>query len=131
MTKKKERKITQRNPSRKLQNELKEFEIEKWHKIFEGISDDKKELAKSLIDEAAFMKITLDVLKVRIQLDGPTYPFEQGSQKMIVENPAQKSYNTMINRYNAICNSLINLLPDEKTDKGDDRLAELLARRVK
>lgn len=130
MTKKDMRRITQRKPSRKLQNELKQIEIEKLSKIFKDISDDKKELAQSLIEEAAFMKITLDVLKVRIQLDGPTYEFKQGKQEMIIENPAQKSYNTMINRYNSICNSLLNLLPDEvnKTDQVD-KLAELLSRR--
>jgi|SRR5690625_1372797 len=127
---KKGRKITQRKPSRKLQNELKQIEVEKLSNIFNDISADKKELAQSLIEEAAFMKITLDILKVRIQLDGPTYEFKQGKQEMIIENPAQKSYNTMINRYNAICNSLLNLLPNDTTKTDEvDKLAELLARR--
>src|SRR5699024_1742469 len=71
MTENKAQKITQRKPSRKLQNELKEIEITKWNKLFRDISSDKKEVADRLIEEAAFMKITLDILKVRIQLDGP------------------------------------------------------------
>lgn len=126
-----EKRINERNPSRRLQDELKEKEIEKLKEMFSGISDDKKKLADNLIEEAAFMKITLDVLKVRIQLDGPTYEFKQGKQQMIVENPAQKSYNTMINRYNAICNSLVNLLPqDAKESNEDDKLVELLSRRA-
>lgn len=129
MSEKKERKITQRKPSRKLQNELKEIEVEKWNKVFAEISDEKKEVAQRLIEEAAFMKITLDILKVRIQLDGPTYDFKQGKQEMIVENPAQKSYNTMINRYTTLCNSLFNLLPKDGPKEEDDGFAEFVSRR--
>ncbi len=49
---------------------------------------------------------------------------------MYVENPSQKSYNTMINRYNATCNSLFNLLPKGNDGEEDDGLDELLNRRV-
>lgn len=129
MSREKERKITQRKPSRKLQNELKDIEIKKWEKVFEEISEDKKEVARRLIEEAAFMKITLDILKVRIQLDGPTYEFKQGKQEMIVENPAQKSYNTMINRYTTVCNSLFNLLPKDGPKEEDDGFDEFVNRR--
>lgn len=120
-----------RKPSRKKQDELIAAEIEKWNEVFKDISDDKKEVASRLIEQAAFMKVTLDILKVNIQLDGATYWFEQGKQKMIVEHPAQKSYNTMINRYTTVCNSLFNLLPkgNEQGDNEDDKLDELLARR--
>lgn len=121
-----------RKPSRKKQDELIAEEIEKWNEVFKDISDDKKEVASRLIEQAAFMKITLDILKVNIQLDGATYLFEQGKQKMIIEHPAQKSYNTMINRYTTVCNSLFNLLPkgNDNNDDEDDKLAELLNRRA-
>ena len=51
---------------------------------------------------------------------------------MIIEHPAQKSYNTMINRYTTVCNSLFNLLPkgNDSNDDEDDKLAELLNRRA-
>src|SRR5690606_19739798 len=103
-----------RKPSRKEQDAKIAEEIEKWNKVFSEISDDKREVARRLIEEAAFMKVTLDILKVNIQLDGPTYKFKQGKQEMIIENPAQKSYIQMINRYNTVCNSLFNLLPEDK-----------------
>lgn len=124
--------MSSRKPSRKKQDELIAEEIAKWNEVFAGISDDKKEVASRLIEQAAFMKITLDILKVNIQLDGATYLFEQGKQKMIIEHPAQKSYNTMINRYTTVCNSLFNLLPkgNDSNDDEDDKLAELLNRRA-
>lgn len=112
--------ITQRKPSRKLQNELKDIHMKKWSEVLHDVVEDKKEVAKRLIEEIAFMQVTLDILKVRIQLDGPTYEFKQGKQEMIVENPAQKSYNTMINRYTATLNSLINLLPKDDGEYVDD-----------
>ena len=119
-----------RKPSRKKQDEKIAEEIAKWNEVFKDISDDKKEVASRLIEQAAIMKVTLDILKVNIQLDGATYWFEQGKQKMLVENPAQKSYNTMINRYTTVCNSLFNLLPKgNDTNDDDDPLDELLNRR--
>ena len=118
-----------RKPSRKKQDELIAEEITKWNELFSEISEDKKEAAQRLIEQAAFMKVTLDILKVNIQLDGATYWFEQGKQKMLVENPAQKSYNTMINRYTTVCNSLFNLLPKGNDTNDDDDLEVLLNRR--
>ena len=118
-----------RKPSRKKQDELIAIEIEKWNELFSEISDEKKEAAQRLIEQAAFMKVTLDILKVNIQLDGPTYKFKQGKQEMIIENPAQKSYIQMINRYNTVCNSLFNLLPEDKKKEEDDGFEEFLRRR--
>lgn len=122
--------MSMRKPSRKKQEELIAEEIAKWNEVFAGLPEDKRQVANRLIEQAAFMKITLDILKVNIQLDGATYLFEQGKQKMIVEHPAQKSYNTMINRYTAACNSLFNILPkgNDGGDK-DDGFDEFLMKR--
>src|SRR5690606_8721775 len=87
---------------------------------FKEISDDKRKLAMRLIERAAFMTITLQILEDNIKSKGPTYLFEQGAQKMIIENPSQKSYNTMINRYTTIYDKLISLLPKEETNKTED-----------
>ena len=109
-----------RKPTKKKQDELTAVEIEKWNDVFEDLSEDKKQVAERLIEQVAFMKITLDILKVNIQLDGATYLFKQGKQEMIIENPAQKSYVAMMNRYTAACNSLFNLLPKEGPKNNDD-----------
>ena len=108
--------------------------IDKEIKVLEGefktISDDKRKLAKRLIERVAFMTITLEVLEDDIKTRGPTYLFEQGSQKMIVENPSQKSFNTMINRYNAMYSTLINLLPKDTGNKEEsDGFEEFVMKR--
>lgn len=111
-----------RQMSKAKQDEKIEEIRQRYLEVFSQISEDKKELAKTLIDRVAFMSITLDLLEDDIKTKGPTYPFEQGKQKMIVENPAQKSYNTMINRYTATVRQLSDLLPkiEEVVDDGFD-----------
>ncbi|MED4172363.1 hypothetical protein P4631_07860 [Halalkalibacterium halodurans] len=108
-------------PSKKKQEELIEKEADRLHSIFLELPDDKREVAKELIERIAFMTIQLQILEDTIKTKGPTYTFENGSQKMIIENPAQKSYNTMINRYTAAYDKLFNLLSYlEKNDDDDN-----------
>lgn len=102
------------------QDKLINKEIKKLKALFKDISDEKREIANRLIERVAFMTITLKILEDDIKEKGPTYRFEQGSQKMIIENPSQKSYNTMINRYTAACRELFNLLPKEVVAEVDD-----------
>ena len=102
--------------SKAKQDELIKQEINRWNIIFKDISEDKKEAAARLIERVAFMTITLEILEEDIKAKGPTYKFENGSQVMFVENPSQKSYNTMINRYTAACDKLFSLLPKEIAD---------------
>jgi hypothetical protein len=89
-------------------------------KLLSNISEDKRKLATRLIERVAFMTITLQVLEDEIKDKGPICAFEQGRQKMMIENPAQKSYNTMINRYTAAYDKLIGLLPKEIAKEEDD-----------
>ena len=103
----------------KKQDKLIEEEIERLNEIFADLSDDKKKVAKRLIERVAFMTITLQLLEQTIKTKGAVYPFENGKQKMVIEHPAQKSYNTMINRYTAAYGKLFNLLP-----KDDPRVIE-------
>lgn len=103
-------------PSRKKQDEMVAKEIERLNDIFEELPQNKKDVAKELIERVAFMTIQLRILEDTIKSKGPTYLFKNGSQKMLIENPAQKSYNTTMNRYTAAYNVLFNLLNHIKDD---------------
>ena len=115
--------------SRKKQDELIAAETEKLEAIFEDISEEKQKVAKRLIERVAFMTITLQILEDDIKTKGPTYLFKQGSQEMYVENPAQKSYNTMINRYTAAYGKLFDLLPKEVANEEDDGFDAFIGKR--
>lgn len=105
-----------RKMSIKKQDELIAAEIEKWNTTLSKMPANKKEAASVLVERVAFMTVTLRLLEEDIKAKGPTYKFENGSQKMHVENPSQKSYNTMINRYTAACDKLLSLVPNAPVD---------------
>ena len=93
------------------QDEAIKSEYKRLKKVFAGIPVEKLAAADNLLQRAAFMTITLQILEKRIKTEGPVIDFENGKQRMKVENPAQKSYNTMINRYTATYDKLFALLP--------------------
>ena len=70
-------------------------ELEIFESLYESIDEKKKPLAEKLYRQAIFM-----------------------------ENPAQKSYNTMINRYTALMAKLIDMLPEES--KTNDELIDFI-----
>ena len=86
-----------------------EQEIKELSKLLEEVEGKQKKLAKRLIERAAFMKITLEDLEKDINENGSSYKMEQGKQKLIVENPSQKTYNTLINRYATVYKQIIDL----------------------
>lgn len=97
----------------KKQNELIEIEAKTLRDQFKDISGNKRAIAFKLIDRVAFMAITLKILEENIKTKGPVVKMENGKQKLVIENPAQKSYNTMINRYSTAIDKLTSMLPKE------------------
>lgn len=87
-------------------------------KMFSSILEaDEMKLAEGLISEVVFMKVTLHDLKIDIIEIGSVYEFENGSQKMLRENPSQKTYSALITKYEKMLDSLIKLLPKKETNK--------------
>lgn len=92
-------------------------EIERLSEIFADIAANKKALCEKLIQNAAFMAVTLEDLQETIQEEGAVINFINGNGfETMQEHPAQKSYNTMINRYSSVIKQLQDLLPDNKQD---------------
>ena len=75
-------------------------------------------VAYDLLEELVFMKETMDELKATVQLHGATYLFKQGEQEYLKENPAMKSYNATVTKYNATLKQLLSLIP-EQTEESD------------
>lgn len=102
--------------SKKNQDEHILAEIERLNGILVNIHESKRNIAKELIKNIAFMSVTLEDLQELIKSQGPIVLFEQGAQSMMVENPAQKSYNTMVNRFTTATSKLFDLLPKDLPD---------------
>lgn len=95
-------------------------EISRLTNLFKDIDANKRLTAKGLIEEASFMKATLQELKEMIDEQGPIDEMPQGEYSILREHPALKSYNTMVQRYTNIINQLTNLHPKEEIKKEVD-----------
>ena len=78
--------------------------------IYEKIADDKKTIAKKLIEELCFMEKTLASLKRQIEENGELEHFQQGKQEFMRESPALKAYNTTVQRYSVLQRQLSDLI---------------------
>lgn len=106
--------------SAKKQDEQIKAEIARLESLLADLPEDRRSLARDLIERVAFMTVTLRILEGQIKSKGPTYEFVQGKQRMIVENPAQKSYTTMVQRYTAAYEKLFGLLPKDQGARDQD-----------
>ena len=79
-------------------------------KALGNLPEDKIDIAKGLLDNAAFMNVTLDELKDEVNTNGAICTYNRNP----VESPAIKSYNTMINRYSNVMAQLLALLPKDE-----------------
>jgi len=90
-------------------------EIAKLNKILADIPDDKKELVEGLVQNAAFMAVTLKELQGEIDKHGAVMTVTGGNgYEMTKDNPAQKAYTTMVSRYSAVIGQLDSFLPSSK-----------------
>lgn len=107
---------------------IRKKELLKLNKIFKELPEDKKRLAESLIQQAAFMVSTLAELQEILNNDGAVELFEQGAQRMLREHPAAKTYNSMIKNYTTVCKQLMDMLPAENGKAVEDELMEFVKR---
>ena len=84
-------------------------------KVFKEIEEKKKRAAEGLFDEAAFMRISLQMLKEDLQENGFTELFQQSEKQEPYERerPQAKIYSTMNGNYQKIIKQLTDLLPKD------------------
>lgn len=105
---------------------LRKKELTKLNRIFKNLPTEKQKLAEGLKSQAAFMVATLAELQEIMNQDGPVELFEQGSQRLLREHPAAKTYNTMVRNYTTVCKALFDLLPEEEKKTAADELMEFV-----
>jgi len=107
-------------------------ELTRLKKVFKDLPEDKRKIVDGLIQEAAFMRATLEETREIIDREGVIELFEQGAQRFLREHPATKVYASLVNRYSAVIKQLIDLLPDSKgADNGADELMEFVKKRMR
>lgn len=102
-------------------------ELRKLKKLFEDVPANKRDLCDGLIQNAAFMAVTLKELQTEVIANGAVISCQSGNGfDTIKDNPAQKAYTTMVSRYTDVINRLMQLLPDETQQK--DELMDFLSK---
>lgn len=105
---------------------MKKKKITELNRIIKQVPEEKQTIAASLVDEIRFMNDTLEDLKEKVARYGTVELYENGKQKFLRENPAVKSYNTMIQRYASLYKQLSELLPKGPAVSPDSDLLDFI-----
>ena len=103
-------------------------EINRIKKLYKDFPKEKSKVLEGLINESAFIKVSLEELGDNLLKNGFTEVFEQGEQRFNRERPEVKIYTTFIQRYSNVMKQLIDLLPVEVKKEEADELLEFLNR---
>lgn len=96
-------------------------ELNRLKKLFKDLPENKKKISEKLIDNAAFMSVSLEELKKDIILYGVKETYVNGKDQYgFKESVESKTYNTTIKNYMAIIKQLNDMLPEEKKIDEDD-----------
>ena len=100
-------------------------EIKRLKKIFENLSQDASAVAEKLIENAAFMAVSLNELQGLINEHGYTEEYQNGANQSGIKKSSEvEIYNTMIKNFNTTMKQLIDMLPDSPSG-GNSRNAAL------
>ncbi|WML38695.1 hypothetical protein RCG19_16020 [Neobacillus sp. OS1-2] len=95
-------------------------EIKRLTELFKNLEENKKSAVEGLIQEAAFMRVTLAELKEDINTKGPIDEMEQGVYTILRASPSVTTYNSMIQRYTTVMKEILNLFPKKEAPCIDD-----------
>ncbi|WP_099329895.1 hypothetical protein [Clostridium paraputrificum] len=115
------------NISEQLEKEKKiKQEVNRIKKLYKDFEKDKSKVLEGLINEAAFMKLSLEELRNDLIKNGFTELFEQGDQSFYRERPEVKVYTNFMQKYSVVMKQLIDLLPIEIKKEEADALMEFM-----
>lgn len=107
-------------------------EIKRLNKIYKDMDSDTKKAVKSLIENAAFMSITLADLQETINREGVISEYQNGANQWgTKKSPEVEIYNAMIKNHMVIIKQLTDLLPKEvKAVEEDDGFKDFINSRA-
>jgi len=110
-TVKTDKKTTKTKP-KKTRDYRTSYEVKRLNQIFANIDKEKKDLCKKLIENAAFMSVSLQDLQKVIKEDGWVEEYQNGAnQKGKKTGSAAQLYIKLSNNYRQVIADLVKLLP--------------------
>lgn len=90
-------------------------ELERLNGFFISIDGNQRAAVTPLIQNAAFMKVTLEDLQTAINADGVIDEYQNGANQSGIKQSANlQAYNSLIKNYASVIKNLAQLLPPEK-----------------
>ena len=103
-----------------LKKDCADRELKKLEKLFSPLPENERSFIQPLLDNAAFMKTTLDELQIKIRLEGATDEYQNGANQCGVKiSAAIQAYNQLMKTYHTLMDKLLAKLPVE-TDTTDE-----------
>lgn len=93
--------------------------LEEIKEVFEKEDTNNNKAGLILCDKAIFMEQTLTKLQAKIEEKGVVTKMCQGSYSIDRENPALKSYTSLIKNFNSTMKQITDLLPKEESNEDD------------
>ena len=91
-------------------------------KIYKNLPKERLEIAKNLIERAAYMLVSLEDMEAKISEDGLVVTMPQGSYEIERAHPLLQPYNAMVKNYNATIKQLNDIAPNSDTEKAGQAL---------
>lgn len=91
-------------------------------KIYKNLPKERLEIAKKLIERAAYMLVSLEEMEAKISEDGLVVTMPQGSYEIERAHPLLQPYNAMVKNYNATIKQLNDIAPNSETEKAGQAL---------
>lgn len=105
-------------------------EVTKFKKIYRDVDESKRKNVEKLIDNAAWMAVSLEELRDKIDEEGYTEVYTNGANQCGVKDSTYvKAYNTMIKNYNATIKLLLDQMPVQEQTQTADKLAQFLLKK--
>ena len=97
---------------------------DKLRRLCDGLPEKKRVVALPLVDQAAFMQVTLEDLQKEINQGGCTEEYQNGKNQTGNKATASlQAYNSMVKNFAGVCERLDRILPDAPIG---GKLAELM-----
>ena len=106
------------------------YHTKRLNRQFSKLDTKTKNIVKSLIDNAAFMTVTLEILQNEINENGIMIEYKNGeNQYGKKKSPAAEMYNTMIKNLATITKQLSELVPKDIGATNDDGFDDFVKNR--
>ncbi len=91
-------------------------------RIYKNLPKEQLELARKLIERAAYMLVSLEDMEAKMSEDGLVVTMPQGNYEIERAHPLLQPYNAMVKNYNATIKQLNEILPNSDVEKAGQAL---------